>query len=283
MIGPCASPAPFSHRAETRRWKQRQKVPPSPGSLPAIRCRKWALPFRRVRGRVLRGGEGADQLAQGALGLPFLPHQDHPRPDALHLQAAEVRVVRLEDEAGGEDDAPVGPQQGLHHGAEARQQGLDLRLEAQEPTFGNWGCQALRLLGSPVRMRMLEALSRQPQTARELKTALGLPHLSAVMRDLSSVQTSRRLDLRCVRGRHQYRGNEKTLHILAKKLRSLCEKGQAGPQQPQPRRIYPPGHFDGTTEHPPPAGPEGGVCAKPTLPGVISTVRKREVRVFVGA
>ena len=103
-------------------------------------------------------------------------------------------------------------------------------LEAQEPTFGSWGCQALRLLGSPVRMQMLEALSRQPQTAQELKTALDLPHLSAVMRDLSSMQTSHLLDLRYVRGRRQYRVNEKALRILAEKLLSLCEEGQTEPK-----------------------------------------------------
>ena len=50
--------------------------------------------------------------------------------ETFDFQAAELRVVCLKDEAVGEDDAPVGPQQRLHHGAETRQQGLDAGLEA---------------------------------------------------------------------------------------------------------------------------------------------------------
>lgn len=101
-------------------------------------------------------------------------------------------------------------------------------LEPQAPAFGPWGYQALRLLGSPTRMQMLAALSRQPLTAQELKTALGLPHLSAVMRDLSSMQTCHLLDLRYVHGRRQYRVNGEALRILSQTLLSLGGESHSG-------------------------------------------------------
>lgn len=93
---------------------------------------------------------------------------------------------------------------------------------AENTGLGDWAYQALRLLGSPTRMNMLRALRRRPMTAQELTKALNLPHLSAVMRDLSSMQVYHLLDLKFVDNRRQYSVNCRTLELLISQLRELC-------------------------------------------------------------
>ncbi|MFR0734966.1 MAG: hypothetical protein ACLSHU_13105 [Oscillospiraceae bacterium] len=80
--------------------------------------------------------------------------------------------------------------------------------------------QALRLLGSEARMRMLWAMLDRPMSARELSQRLEL-HLGGVCRDISNLFHSRLITTEQVNGRNRYRTNQESLCILAKHLTQM--------------------------------------------------------------
>ncbi len=89
-------------------------------------------------------------------------------------------------------------------------------------SFESWEFQALWLLGSEARMRMLWAMLDRPMSARDLAGQLEL-HLGAVCRDISSLLHSRLLITEQVNGRNRYRTNKESLSILAKHLTHMKE------------------------------------------------------------
>lgn len=99
--------------------------------------------------------------------------------------------------------------------------GVAVQVEKTESTnFEPWEFQALRLLGSEARMRMLWAMLDRPMSARELSQQLEL-HLGGVCRDISSLFHSRLLTTEQVNGRNRYRTNKESLSILAKHLTQM--------------------------------------------------------------
>lgn len=99
--------------------------------------------------------------------------------------------------------------------------GVAVQVEKTEPAnFEPWEFQALRLLGSEARMRMLWAMLDRPMSARELSQQLEL-HLGGVCRDISSLFHSRLLTTEQVNGRNRYRTNKESLSILARHLTQM--------------------------------------------------------------
>lgn len=99
--------------------------------------------------------------------------------------------------------------------------GVAVQVEKTEPAgFERWEFQALRLLGSEARMRMLWAMLDRPMSARELAQGLDL-HLGVVCRDISSLFNAKLLTTEQVNGRNRYRTNKESLNILAKHLTQM--------------------------------------------------------------
>ncbi len=99
--------------------------------------------------------------------------------------------------------------------------GVAIQMEKTESTnFEPWEFQALRLLGSEARMRMLWAMLDRPMSARELSQRLEL-HLGGVCRDISNLFHSRLITTEQVNGRNRYRTNQESLCILAKHLTQM--------------------------------------------------------------
>ncbi len=87
--------------------------------------------------------------------------------------------------------------------------GVAQETERKEPLdFEDWEYHALRLLGSPARMRMLQAMAEKPMSSREMAQQLDL-HLGAVGRDVKSLFDARLLLLESVQGETATR---QTLH-----------------------------------------------------------------------
>ncbi len=87
-------------------------------------------------------------------------------------------------------------------------------------TFESWEFEALRLLGSEVRVRMLRLMLDSPMSARELTRALGL-HLGTVCRDINSMYGCNLLLLVMVNDRKKYRTNMETIETLTKHMLQL--------------------------------------------------------------
>lgn len=99
--------------------------------------------------------------------------------------------------------------------------GVAVSLERRETeSFERWEFQALRLLGSEARMRMLRAMLDKPMSARELAQMLDL-HLGVVGRDIGNLFNAKLLSIEAVNGRGRYRTNKESLAILAKHLSQL--------------------------------------------------------------
>lgn len=92
-----------------------------------------------------------------------------------------------------------------------------------------WEITALRLLGSPVRMRMIRALREQPMSTRELARKLGL-HLGPTGRDISSMFNARLLLVGLVDGHTRYRLNPLAFDTLASDLLALKPETKAPDQ-----------------------------------------------------
>ena len=99
--------------------------------------------------------------------------------------------------------------------------GVAVPVEQRETdSFEPWEFQALRLLGSEARMRMLRAMLDKPMSARELTQMLDL-HLGVVGRDIGNLFNAKLLTIEVVNGRSRYRTNVESLSILAKHLTQL--------------------------------------------------------------
>lgn len=99
--------------------------------------------------------------------------------------------------------------------------GVAVSVERREPeSFESWEFQAMRLLGSEARMRMLRAMLDKPMSARELVEMLDL-HLGVVSRDIGNLYKAKLLTIEVVGGRGRYRTNTEALAILAKHLTQL--------------------------------------------------------------
>ena len=93
-------------------------------------------------------------------------------------------------------------------------------VKPESETFQQWEYQALRLLGSEARMRMLWAMLDKPMSARELAQQLDM-HLGVVCRDLGNLFNSRLLLAESVKGRNRYRTNRESLDTLARHLMEM--------------------------------------------------------------
>lgn len=93
-------------------------------------------------------------------------------------------------------------------------------VKPETATFVQWEYQALRLLGSEARMRMLWAMLDKPMSARELAQQLDM-HLGVVCRDLGNLFNSRLLITESVKGRNRYRTNRESLDTLARHLMEM--------------------------------------------------------------
>lgn len=99
--------------------------------------------------------------------------------------------------------------------------GVAREVERTEPlSFEDWEYHALRLLGSPARMRMLQAMAEKPMTSREMAQQLDL-HLGAVGRDVKSLFDARLLLLESVQGRNRYKTNYASIEIIMQHLKTL--------------------------------------------------------------
>ena len=103
--------------------------------------------------------------------------------------------------------------------------GVAQETERKEPLdFEDWEYHALRLLGSPARMRMLQAMAEKPLSSREMAQQLDL-HLGAVGRDVKSLFDARLLLLESVQGRNRYKTNFASIETIMQHLKSLQKKG----------------------------------------------------------
>ena len=96
------------------------------------------------------------------------------------------------------------------------EQGQELEL------FHSWEFRAMRLLGSPVRLRMLHTLWDKSMSSRELAKALNL-NLGTLCRDMNSLYECKLLILESGNERRRYRTNRETMAYLAKHLADFGE------------------------------------------------------------
>jgi len=130
------------------------------------------------------------------------------------LEAIRVQLRYLHPKAGP-GSLSAGEQTAFLH------TGVAVPVERQETeSFESWEFQALRLLGSESRMRMLRAMLDKPMSARGLVQMLDL-HLGVVGRDIGNLFNAKLLTVEVVNGRGRYRTNKESLAILAKHLNQL--------------------------------------------------------------
>ena len=84
-----------------------------------------------------------------------------------------------------------------------------------------WEYTAMRLLGSPARMEMMNAMRQRPMTSRELSQELGL-HLGTVTRDIRNMHNARLLNMKLGGSRPHYSVNFDTIRALAQRLLDMC-------------------------------------------------------------
>lgn len=97
--------------------------------------------------------------------------------------------------------------------------GVPWLLESDE--FMSWELQALRLLGNPLRFKMLTALRQKSMSSREMAKELNM-HLGSVTRDVNSMEEVRLLNSVRHGSRRRYNVNYAAIRVLAKHLLSLC-------------------------------------------------------------
>lgn len=107
--------------------------------------------------------------------------------------------------------------------------GVPWLLESEE--FMGWEFQALRLLGNPLRFKMLNALRKKPMSAREMAKELDL-HLGSVNRDVNSMEQVGLMNSQRDGSRRRYNVNYAAIRILAKHLLSLCPEEDSTPEEP---------------------------------------------------
>lgn len=94
--------------------------------------------------------------------------------------------------------------------------------ECNQAQFDQWEFQAMRLLGSPARLRMLHALWDKPMSSRELAKALNL-NLGTLCRDINSLYEYRLLIVEQDNNRRRYSTNRETMEYLARHMARLGE------------------------------------------------------------
>ena len=85
----------------------------------------------------------------------------------------------------------------------------------------SWKYAAMRLLGSPARMEILNAIREKPMTFRELAQELGL-HLGTVTRDMRNMRDSRLVIMQLGGSRPHYSVNYDTIRTLGQWLLDMC-------------------------------------------------------------
>lgn len=87
--------------------------------------------------------------------------------------------------------------------------------------LAQWEYHALRLLGSPIRMKMLLAMREKPMTSREMAKSLDL-HLGSVSRDVKNMQEAHLLNIHFDDYHRSYGINYEALRTLGNHLLALC-------------------------------------------------------------
>lgn len=83
-----------------------------------------------------------------------------------------------------------------------------------------WEYRAVRLLGSPARVRMFQAMAEKPMTSREIAQQLDM-HLGAVSRDVASMFDAKLLTMVPNDGKIRYCANLEAYDIILKHLTAL--------------------------------------------------------------
>lgn len=96
-----------------------------------------------------------------------------------------------------------------------------------------WEYTAMRLLGSPARMEMMNAMRQRPMTSRELSQELGL-HLGTVTRDIRNMHDARLLNMKLGGSRPHYSVNFDTIRALAQRLLDMCPAPKATESEESP-------------------------------------------------
>ena len=102
-----------------------------------------------------------------------------------------------------------------------------LQARHRPAEFDSWEYTALRLLGSPARMKMLKALRDMPMTSREMAQSLQM-HLGAVSRDVDNMRAAGLLNLELNSDRRRYSVNYAAVRTLAGHLLDLCPEETDG-------------------------------------------------------
>ncbi|MBE6944630.1 MAG: winged helix-turn-helix transcriptional regulator [Ruminococcaceae bacterium] len=106
----------------------------------------------------------------------------------------------------------------IHLGVEVEQ---ERKLElARKETIQHWELEALRLLGSDSRLKMLRVLLEKPLSTRELAQTLEM-NLGSVARDIRSMFDARLLTVETENNRVFYRTNVETMELLGKHIAQL--------------------------------------------------------------
>ena len=102
--------------------------------------------------------------------------------------------------------------------------GAGTALLMDDPSDGlmAWEYRALQLMGSPARMRMLNAIRREAMSSRELSQTLKL-HLGTVTRDINSMDEAYLLNVYQQGPRRRYSLNKQAIRTLAEHLLEMCE------------------------------------------------------------
>lgn len=106
----------------------------------------------------------------------------------------------------------------IHMGVEAEQEReLD---SVRRETIQHWELEALRLLGSDSRLKMLRVMLEKPLSTRELAQTLEM-NLGTVARDIRSMYDARLLIVETENNRVFYRTNIQTMELLGKHIAQL--------------------------------------------------------------
>ncbi len=92
---------------------------------------------------------------------------------------------------------------------------------AESEVLTGWECRALRLLGNPLRLKMLNALRQKPMSSREMAKELNL-HLGSVTRDVNSMEEARLLNSMREGSRRRYEVNYAAIRTLSRHLLAMC-------------------------------------------------------------
>ncbi len=99
--------------------------------------------------------------------------------------------------------------------------GVEVQLEENKAErIEHWELEALRLLGSDSRLKMLRVMLDRPMSTRELAQTLGL-NLGTVARDIRSMYDAKLLTVETENNRVYYRTNTRTLKLMGEHISHL--------------------------------------------------------------